>query len=147
MLVYRIELCVSTIKEINRNKLTLWNRNVGPYVTQVFNNTTLKWLENFYINPRPCISLDDARHPAPWEDDRLTRNLECRGGFDGLHFGFSSLPKLSKWFNKYERERLHNCGFVCMVYEVDKLYAGKAQCVFDLQRANLVNMLSLKEIY
>lgn len=145
MLVYRVELNVSVIRDQDCGK-TYWTRNVGPYVTQVMSIKTLKWLEQFYINPRPCVSIDDDRHPAPWEDLRLSRSLNG-GGFNGFHFGFASLPKLSKWFNKYERERLHNCGFVCMVYEVDRLYAGKSQCVFDMRRANLIDMLSLKEIY
>lgn len=138
MLVYRIELGVSLLDDEKRMT------NIGPYVTHSIPDDIEYWLDLHNISPRVYITRDDSRHPAPWDDKRLMKNLE---NYRDFHFGFTSLPKLSKWFNKHDRSHLHYRGFVCMVYETDTVYAGSKQCVFPLAKATPIKMIPLVEIY
>lgn len=146
MFVYRVEFSCSFWNDCTEK----WQTKSGPYVNRYLSMDTAEWLDQFCMNPDIYIDMDDNRHPAPDDDNRLMRNLE-KDNVDfqaaGLYFGFQSIQRLSRWFNAYEREYMHNVGFVCMVYEVEKLYPGARQCVFDIDKARLVKMLSLKEIY
>lgn len=145
MIVYRIEFGCSFIGLSGK-----WQTKSGPYVNRSPSVETSEWLDQFGLDPNICISQDDKRHPAPWNDGRLVLSLQ-KDGFDTdcrqFNYGFQSLPRLSRWFDKYDREYMYYKGFVCMVYEVDKLYPGKTQCVFDITTAKIVGMISLKEIY
>ncbi|UQJ95821.1 hypothetical protein ALHIDCOG_00434 [Klebsiella phage CPRSB] len=86
----------------------------GPYVNRYLSMDTAEWLDQFCMNPDIYIDMDDHRHPAPDDDNRLMRNLE-KDNIDfqaaGLYFGFQSIQRLSRWFNAYEREYMHNVGF------------------------------------
>lgn len=147
MFVYRVEFGLSYIECRDE-----WASSVGPYRNYCTSDTAI-WLDQFNksVEVWTASDVDKKRHPAPAKDERLVRNLESTGLQSplckGKHFGFASLQKLSKWFNKYERETLHNAGYIVMVYETNEIYAGRRQCVFVKDNATPIRFIQLSEIY
>lgn len=143
MLVYRVELKASIL-----SKYDGWCKQLGPYTGCVSDEDDLyEYLDIHGMEFGPNFSTSETRHPAPHEDERLMRNLKKHNtSYVKYFFGFSSLQKLSKWFDSWEREILENQGYICMVYETDLLFAGNKQCVFS-KAATPIRFIPLSEIY
>lgn len=147
MLVFRVEFRASLLSDRSE-----WYSHTGPYAGRPPNLgvDAYEWLDELCLEPHPCLSQDERRHPAPWNDRRLKKNLDILDiDFEEkrLCFGFPSLQKLSKWFNSDDRCYLHHCGFICMVYETDTMIPGSKQCVFDINNATPKRFLQLTKIY
>lgn len=149
MLVFRVEFGLSLL-----NENLQWCSNIGPYragAPENLGDDTAEWIDSLCMYPEPTLSADERRHPAPWEDSRLWKNLKALGidffEEEKLHFGFTSLQKLSHWFSSDDRYYLQRCGFICMVYETDTAIAGSKQCVFDIKNAIPIRFLELSKIY
>ncbi|AOG16134.1 hypothetical protein B_008 [Cronobacter phage vB_CsaM_leB] len=143
MLVYRVELKASIL-----SKYDGWCNQLGPYTGCVGDEDDLyEYLDIHGIEFGLNFGVSETRHPAPCEDLRLMRNLKKHGkNYRSYIFGFSSLQKLSKWFDSWERQILENQGYICMVYETDLMFAGNKQCVFS-KAATPIRFIPLSEIY
>ncbi|URP85757.1 hypothetical protein ECW2_0079 [Enterobacter phage EC-W2] len=143
MLVYRVELKASIL-----SKYDGWCKQLGPYTGCVMDGGDLyEYLDIHGIEFGLNFGISETRHSSPNKDLRLMRNLEKHGKrYRDYIFGFSSLQKLSKWFDKWERTILENQGYICMVYETDLLFAGNKQCVFS-KAATPIRFIPLSEIY
>ena len=143
MLVYRIEMKASIF-----SKYDGWVSQIGPYTGRVEDEDGLhEYLDIHGIEFGLNFCISEKRHPAPAKDERLMRNLMQHGKhYVNYIFGFSSLQKLSKWFNKWERQIMENQGFICVVYETDLMFAGKTQCVFS-KSSTPIRFIPLSEIY
>lgn len=151
MLVYRVELGFSHMDSFGG-----WNTHDGPY-RGWFTSETLDWLESIDAGTIFNPDVDPSKHPTPRKDPRLLRNV-CNvrnkplDQFDacdiiGLYFGFGSVQKLSRWFDKWERQCLENAGYVCMVYDSEFVIPGSKQSVFDMSRSTPVRVIRLTDIY
>lgn len=144
MLVYRVELKASIFSSYDG-----WCKQLGPYNGYVSDDADELhvYLDIHGIEFGLNFSCSDERHIPPYDDERLMRNLAKHGKhYRNYLFGFSSLQKLSKWFDSWEREILEHQGYICMVYETDLLFAGKTQCVFS-KAATPIRFIPLSEIY
>lgn len=76
---------------------------------------------------------ESPHHPGP-DNDGI--NV-----YDNDFFGFNSKEQLDNWFNKEEKELMHEYGFVKSIYEVEEKYtqSSSKQLIFKKENAVLVN--------
>lgn len=153
MFVYRVEMRASFFKPIAGGDRSCY-QNIGPYrgyITHIPNG----YLEHHGFNDKFEIDYREDIHPIPRDDRRLVRRLDRLGiscdyiDVNGYYFGFTSKQKLARWFRKYDRENLHNAGYVCTVYECNSsdTVAGNKQALFKLKKAEPLYVIPLTEIY
>ena len=155
MFVYRVEMRASFLEESEYDGSITRHQNYGPYRGDMLDIDACGYLEElgFYL---PYIHLREDDHPIPQDDRRLNRGLDRESMLDdyditnlGYYFGFTSKQKLARWFDKYDREKLHNAGFGCFVYDARNhdAIAGNKQAIFKLKRSELLAFIPLTEIY
>lgn len=155
MFVYRVEMRASFLKESKRDGSITRHQNFGPYRGDMLDIDECGYLNEagFYDIQ---IGLREDDHPIPQDDRRLSRGLHRESLYHGddittmgYYFGFTSKQKLARWFDKYDREKLHNAGFGCFVYDVRNhdAIAGNKQAIFKLKRSELLAFIPLTEIY
>lgn len=155
MFVYRVEMRASFLEECEHDGSITRHQNYGPYRGYIRDIDVCGYLEEagFY---QPDIYLREKDHPIPQDDRRLNRGLHRESLYHGdditnlrYYFGFTSKQKLARWFDKYDREKLHNAGFGCFVYDVRNhdAIAGNKQAIFKLKRSHLTAFIPLTEIY
>ena len=84
----------------------------------------------------------DGKCPAP---DFGYRDAEKFIGNPKFRYGCESARKLVRWFDKEDRQRLHEHGYVVRKYKVDKYeYQDHAQVIFDDHKAECVAVIPLK---
>ena len=155
MFVYRVERRASFLEESEHDGSITRHQNYGPYRGDMLDIDACGYLNEagFYDIQ---IGLREEDHPIPQDDRRLSRGLDRESMLDGdditnlgYYFGFTSKQKLARWFDKYDREKLHNAGFGCFMYEVRNhdAIAGNKQAIFKLKLSSLVAFIPLTEIY
>lgn len=125
--------------------------NLGPYCgTSSLPANICGWLREkggLVVNPR--FDYDEDQHPDPYDDRLLRANIKKRRDFTGslssLFYGFTSVESLDAWFDFDIRRKLHDAGYVVMVYEAEEAYEGTAQAVFNIETATPVNIIHLHE--
>lgn len=125
--------------------------NMGPYCgTSNLPANICQWFREvggLVVNPR--FDYDEDQHPDPYDDQLLRANIKKRRDFTGslssLFYGFSSLESLDAWFDSGIRCKLHDAGYVIMVYEAEEAYEGTAQAVFNIETATPVDIIHLHE--
>jgi len=88
--------------------------------------------------------------PVPSEDPKLDwyeDDREWSTNWGDILFAFESIEAFRKWFNGYEIESLVSVGCKLSVYEADVYRLGSYQCVFDPERARLLERPCLSEVY
>lgn len=123
---------------------------MGPYCgSRELPVNACRWLREHGLNPMVSFYYDEIRHPDPYEDVILRKNIEkgrqFTGSLSSLFYGFESIESLSRWFDFYIRDQLHRAGYAIMVYEAEEVYTGECQLVFNPETALPVKIIHLDE--
>ncbi|AHY25257.1 hypothetical protein PS2_005 [Serratia phage PS2] len=156
MLIYRVEFRASVIEYLRGIARYKKATNVGPYSNQGINFSqncpnSFKALRKIGFLGFEHYGQHRKRHPAPQEDaDLMTSMIERneRYNISEFHFGFGTINQFRSWFDIPNREMMQECGFYLAVYEVEEndVHLGSTQCVFRLEKAELVSYVELEDI-
>lgn len=165
MKVYRVELKASAVifkHAKSKDGVPVVEKIVrmGPYQgTSDLPANCCRWLNDHGLTVNPCFEFNESRHPDPFGDILLKRNIQKEYAMDGFAdfelknhvlcnflYGFDSLKMLDAWFDEGIRAILHRSGYGVMVYEAKEVYVGSKQAVFEPNTAELVDMLQMTEI-
>lgn len=102
-------------------------------------------MENFFGG-----TLSSEKHPTPYNDSKLYRNMTDDGKNEReVFYGFSTESQFRNWFYSDELlEQLNDVGVTLACYKVKKLYDGNTQATASIEERKPENILwrmSLKE--